>query len=176
MGSTQKHLKSLSQHTHSIHILSDLRDGARRFVAGDLGRTGDGASAAIAPAWQPTFGRAAKLAWIVGPAADMAWSPDYLRGVGPAAERVAVLEGSAGRSLVSCPGLVTEGVRWSADASAVLLLCRAPGVEHHALQVWYAPLGGTPRPLVSGLGDSGVGYYGLQPSLFDIVAWSLADR
>lgn len=152
------------------------RDGARRVVAGDLGRTRDGASAAIAPAWQPIFGGPAQLAWIEGPAAGIAWSPDYLRGVGPAAQRVAVLEASAGRSLVSCPGLVTEGVRWSADASAVLLLCRAPGVEQHALQVWYAPLGGTPRPLVTGLGDSGLGYYGLQPSLFDIVAWSLADR
>jgi hypothetical protein len=77
---------------------------------------------------------------------------------------------------MTCPGLMTEGFRWSADARAALLLCRAPGVEQHALQVWYAPLGGTPRALVTGLGDFGFGYYGLQPSLFDLVAWSLADR
>ena len=152
------------------------RDGTRHVVAGDLGRTSDGASAAIAPAWEPIFGRPAKLAWIEGPAASMAWSPDYLSGVGPAAQRLAVLEGPTGRSRVGCPGLLTEGVRWSADASAVLLLCRAPGVEQHALQVWYAQLGAMPRPLVTGLGESGFGYYGLQPSLFDIVAWSLADR
>jgi hypothetical protein len=77
---------------------------------------------------------------------------------------------------LACPGLVTEGVRWSVDGRAALLLCRVPGVDQHALQVWYAPLPGAPRPLVTGLGDLGFGYYGLQPSLLDIVAWSLADR
>jgi hypothetical protein len=29
---------------------------------------------------------------------------------------------------------------------------------------------------VTGIGDGGFDYYGLQPSLFDLVAWSLADR
>jgi hypothetical protein len=56
------------------------------------------------------------------------------------------------------------------------LLCRAPGVEYHALQVWYAPLGGTAHALVTGLGDLAFGYYGKQPSLLDMTAWSLADR
>ena len=152
------------------------RDGTRRVVAGDLGRPGSASVAAIAPAWQPIFGTPARLAWIEGPAGDIAASSDYFRGVGPTARRVAVLETDAGRASLSCPALVTEGVRWSADGSAALLLCRRPGIEQHALQVWYAPVDGPPRPLVTGLGDLGFGYYGLQPSLFDIVAWSLADR
>ena len=152
------------------------RDGTRRIVAGDLGQIGGSARAAIAPAWQPIFGTPARLAWIEGPAGGIGASPDYFRAVGPIAQRVAVLETLSGRSQVTCPGLVTEGVRWSADASAALLLCRVPGVDQHALQIWYARIGGTPRALVMGLGDLGFGYYGLQPSLFDIVAWSLADR
>ena len=161
------------------------RDGTQRVIAGALGKISDGARAAIAPAWQPVFapfgresvfGPPARLAWIEGPAGDIDASPDYFRAVGPIAQRVAVLETPAGRSQLTCPGLVTEGVRWSADASAGLLLCRVPGVDQHALQVWYAPIGATPRALVTGLGDLGFGYYGLQPSLFDTVAWSLADR
>ena len=75
-----------------------------------------------------------------------------------------------------CPGLVTEGIRLSADATSALLLCRTPGVDQHALQLWFAPISGTPRALVTGLGALGFGFYGLQPSLFDITAWSLADR
>jgi hypothetical protein len=152
------------------------RDGTRRVIAGALGRTSGGATAAIAPAWQPVFGSPAQLAWIENPAEGIGASSDYFRGVGPAAQRVAVLQTPSSSVRLTCPGLVTEGVRWSADASAALLLCRAPGVEQHALQLWYAPLVGAPRPLVTGLGDAGFGYYGLQPSLFDIVAWSLADR
>ncbi len=152
------------------------RDGARRVVAGDLGRPSAAATAAIAPAWQPIFGTPARLAWIEGPVGDMAASFDYVNGVGSSAQRVAMLATGSGLAKQVCPGLITEGVRWSAEASAILLLCRAPGVGPHPLQVWYAPLDGTPRPLVSNLGDGGFGYYGLQPSLFDIVAWSLADR
>jgi hypothetical protein len=152
------------------------RDGTQRVIAGALGKTSDGARAAIAPAWQPIFGTPARLAWIEGPAGDIDASPDYFRAVGPIAQRVAVLEMPGGRASLGCPGLVTEGVRWSADAKGALLLCRVPGVDQHALQVWYAPFGGMPRALITGLGDLGFGYYGLQPSLFDIVAWSLADR
>ena len=161
------------------------RDGTQRVIAGALGKTSDGARAAIAPAWQPVFapfgresvfGPPARLAWIEGPAGGIEASPDYFRAAGPIAQRVAVLETPGGRGSLTCPGLVTEGVRWSADASTALLLCRVPGVDQHALQVWYAPIGGTPQALVTGLGDLGFGYYGLQPSLFDIVAWSLADR
>src|SRR6266850_2565625 len=127
------------------------RDGTRRVVAGDLGRTGGASVAAIAPAWQPIFGIPARLAWIEGPAQDIGASLDYFRGVGPVAQRVAVLQTSSSPLRLACPGRVTEGVRPSADASAALLLCRAPGVEQHALELWYVPLGGSPRPLVTGL-------------------------
>ena len=64
----------------------------------------------------------------------------------------------------------------SAGATSALLLCRIPGVEHHALQLWYAAIGGASHALVTGLGDLGFGFYGMQPSLFDMTAWSLADR
>src|SRR5881628_2299049 len=138
--------------------------------------TSGGSRAAIAPAWQPIFGTPARLAWIEGPADGIGASSDYFRGLGPAARRVAILELPSGRASLNCPGLITEGVRWSADARAALLLCRVPAVDQHALEVWYAPLGGVPQALVTGIGDLGFGYYGLQPSLSDIVAWSLADR
>jgi len=136
--------------------------------------SGGGAAIALAPAWQPTF-QGARLAWIDAPATTECCLR-YVAGLGPSAQRTALLDTAAGRVRMSCPDMVTEGVRWSADGRSVLLLCRAPGVEHHALQVWYAPVGGTPRALVIGLGDLAFGYYGKQPSLLDITAWSLADR
>lgn len=156
-------------------VLRD-QDGTEHVAGGSAVERGvspaPGVFAAIAPAWQPVD-RGAKLAWIQGPALTMGASPDHFRGVGPAAQRVAVLDGT---TTVSCPGLVTEGVRWSADGRAVLLLCREPAVEQQALELWYAPIGGSPRPLVKGLGAYGFGFYGMQPSLFEITAWSLADR
>jgi hypothetical protein len=135
---------------------------------------GGGATIALAPAWQPVYG-GARLAWIEAPDTDEC-CVRYVNGLGPSAQRVAVLDAAAGRVTMSCPGMVTEGIRWSSDGRSVLLLCRAPGVEYHALQIWYTPVGGAPRALVTGLGDLGFGYYGLQPSLLDITAWSLADR
>jgi hypothetical protein len=135
---------------------------------------GGGTTIALAPAWQPVYG-GARLAWIEAPDTDEC-CVQYVNGVGPSAQRTTVLDTAAGRVRMTCPGLVTEGVRWAADGRSVLLLCRAPGIEYHALQVWFAPVGGAPRALVTGLGDLGFGYYGLQPSLLDITAWSLADR
>jgi hypothetical protein len=135
---------------------------------------GGGSTIALAPAWQPVYS-GARLAWIEAPDTDECCQR-YVAGLGPSAQRVAVLDTPAGPNRMSCPGMVTEGVRWSSDGRSVLLLCRAPGVEYHALQVWYAPVGGQPRALVTGLGDLAFGYYGLQPSLLDIAAWSLADR
>ena len=135
---------------------------------------GGGLTIALAPAWQPVF-KGARLAWIDAPDTTECCQR-YVAGLGPSAERVAMLDTATGRVRMSCPEMVTEGVRWSADGRSVLLLCRAPGVEYHALQVWYAPAGGTPRALVSGLGDLAFGYYGKQPSLLNITAWSLADR
>jgi hypothetical protein len=127
---------------------------------------------ALAPSWQPVAQRP-RLAWIGAPDTSECCQR-YVAGIGPSAQRVAVLDTAAGPLRMTCPGLVTEGVRWAADGRAVLLLCRMPGVEEHALQVWYAPIGGTAKPLVTGLGDLGFGYYGAQPSLLDMAAWSLA--
>jgi hypothetical protein len=135
---------------------------------------GAGATIALAPAWQPAY-PAGRLAWIEAPDTDECCQR-YVAGLGPSALRVAVLDAPSGRIRLSCPAMVTEGVRWASDGRSVLLLCRAPGVDQHALQVWYAPLGGTPRALVTGLGDLGFGYYGKQPSLLELTAWSLADR
>jgi hypothetical protein len=135
---------------------------------------GGAATIALAPAWQPVYERA-RLAWIEAPATSEC-CVRYVAGVGPSAQRGAVLDSAAGRVAVSCPGMVTEGVRWASDDRSVLLLCRMPGVEYHALQLWYAPLPGAPRALVTGLGDLAFGYYGKQPSLLDLTAWSLADR
>ncbi len=135
---------------------------------------GGGPTIALAPAWQPVY-RGSRLGWIDAPDTTEC-CVRYVNGVGPSAQRTAVLDTATGPLRMTCPGLVTEGVRWAADARSVLLLCRAPGVEYHALQVWYAPLGGTARALVTGLGDLAFGYYGKQPSLLDMTAWSLADR
>jgi hypothetical protein len=135
---------------------------------------GGEATIAIAPAWQPVA-QDARLAWIDAPDTTECCQR-YVAGLGPSAQRVAVLDTGAGRTRMSCPGMVTEGVRWSSDGRSVLLLCRAPGVEYHALQIWYAPVGGTARALVTGLGDLAFGYYGKQPGLLDITAWSLAGR
>lgn len=146
--------------------------GRQRVVAGDLSVHPTATSwAALAPAWQPAYGQP-QLVWVESPAITDA-SPDYFRGIGPSAERIAVADD--GRR-ITCPGLVTEGVRLSAGATSALLLCRIPGVEHHALQLWYAAIGGASHALVTGLGDLGFGFYGMQPSLFDMTAWSLADR
>lgn len=158
------HLKRVMVLDVAGHVNAVAGDGAMH--------PGADSTSASAPVWQPASG-ATRLAWIEGPAADIDASSDYFRGIGPTARRVAMLGPDA---RTACPGLVTEGVRWSADGTSVLLLCRRPGVETRSLQLWYAPLGGTPRPLVTGLGDRGFGYYGMQPSLLGITAWSLAVR
>ena len=74
---------------------------------------------------------------------------------------------------------VAEGMRWSADGEALLLLCRNPGRDPYPLEVWLYQLGsGTSAPLITGLVSDpqarGFGFYGAQPSLFSIVAWSRA--
>ena len=159
-------------HLKQIKVL--LPDGHVETVAGDGAlHPGPGSTSAVAPVWQAGRGIPERLAWIEGPAAEIDASSNYFRGIGPTARRVAVL---APDVRIECPGLVTEAARVSADGRSALLLCRVPAVEHHALQLWYVPLGGTPRPLITGLGDLGFGYYGQQPSLLSITAWSLADR
>jgi hypothetical protein len=160
-------------HAKQVKVL--YPDGRIETVAGD-GATHPvpGSRSAIAPAWRPVD-RDAALSWIEGPSTDTLSGLDYVAGRGPG-ERLAVVETTVGHVVAPCPGSVTEGIRWAADGRSAVLLCRTPSVESHALELWYAPLGGTPRRLVTGLGDLGFGYYGAQPSLLEITAWSLADR
>jgi hypothetical protein len=161
-------------HMKQIKVWSP--DGRVETVSGDGAvHPVPGSVSAIAPAWPATYAGAA-LAWVEGPAADIEASEEYFRGDGPAAHRTAVVRTSGGDIRMSCPGMVTEGIRLSADATTALLLCRVPGVEQHALQIWFSTVGGTPRALVTGLGDLGFGFYGLQPSLLDVTAWSRADH
>jgi hypothetical protein len=80
---------------------------------------------------------------------------------------------------------IVEGLRPSADDRALLVLVRTPTPapvhdEYGKLELWLMkPPGGggaTQLPLITGLGDLAFGFYGLQPSLFDLVAWSLDPR
>jgi hypothetical protein len=133
---------------------------------------------ALAPAWDFARGR---LAWISGPEVPGSGNGDgYVDGAG-AGQRVAVIDDGAKASEVQCgAGRVAEGVRWSSDGEALLLLCRKPGRDPFPLELWLYRLGdGTSAPLVTGLVGgppeaAGFGFYGAQPSLFSIVAWSRA--
>lgn len=126
----------------------------------------------LAPAWAGTA-----LAFVVGPAGPL--SPDYMSGVGIGARYGAVLGSDGRRTEVRCPNGPLEGLRPSADGSSYVLLCRAPGKDPYPLSIWWWRLGADrPLPLVGGLtGDrlaGGFGFYGAQPSLFRLVAWSKA--
>ena len=71
----------------------------------------------------------------------------------------------------------TEGVRWSHDGTALLLLCRRPGARVNAFELWLYRLdvpGRAAVPVVRGLTWGGVSAYGLAPSLFTHTAWSRA--
>ncbi len=115
-----------------------------------------------------------------GPSSETLGGIEYMNGVGPG-ERVAVVEGGAQPVVVRCgEGRVVEGVRASADAGALLLLCRRVGHDSQPLELWLHRIAeGTSAPLVGGLVGGvpeagGFGYCGTQPSLFRIVAWSRA--
>jgi hypothetical protein len=132
---------------------------------------------ALAPAWDPAGGR---LAWVSGPSVPSSYSGDgYVDGLG-AGQRTAVIDGGgrSAQSEVRCgEGRVVEGVRWSNDGTALLLLCRKPGRDARPLELWlYRLADGSSAPLIRGLVSDpmagGFGFYGAQPSLFSIVAWS----
>ena len=137
----------------------------------------DSSHVALLPAWDAAGGR---LAWVSGPSALGSGNGDgYVDGLG-AGQRVAVIDDGTSASEVRCgEGRVVEGVRWSNDGAALLLLCRKPGADARPLELWlYRLADGSSAPLVRGLvSDSaagGFGFYGAQPSLFSIVAWSRA--
>ena len=148
---------------------------------------------ALAPAWEEGHGR---LAWVEAPSGPGLDGAQYMNGTG-AGDRRAVIASTDGKSEIRCSGVppgesgvppgesphrVVEGVRWSLDGSALLLLCRIPGREAFPLEVWLYRLNGTAPvavPLVTKLAGgsvvgtgAGFGYYGAQPSLFSLVAWS----
>jgi hypothetical protein len=133
---------------------------------------------ALAPAWDLVNGR---LAWISGPALPDSGNGDgYIDGAG-AGQRMAVIDDGRKISEVQCgAGRVAEGVQWSSDGDDLLLLCRKPGRDAFPLELWlYRLRDGTSAPLVTGLVGgpleaAGFGFYGAQPSLFSIVAWSRA--
>lgn len=133
---------------------------------------------ALAPAWDFAGGG---LAWISGPELPGSLGGDgYNEGTGPG-RRVVVVDDGAKTSEVRCgAGRVAEGVRWSSDGDALLLLCRKPGRDSLPLELWlYRIADGTSAPLVIGLVGGpleagGFGFYGAQPNLFSIIAWSRA--
>src|SRR5207244_3001116 len=76
-----------------------------------------------------------------------------------------------------------DRVRPSADGRSSLILARRPtdqpGDQYRQLELWLLrDIDGAAKAtrLISNLGGLGFGYYGLQPSLFDLVAWSLDPR
>ena len=142
------------------------RDGTERQLSSE-GRIG------LAPAWDAMGG---SLAWVEAEEGNGLRDSAYMNGTGPGAREAVVSPGYGGGPF-GCGDRVVEGARWSADARQLLLLCRRPGDESHALEIWLRRLGSPtpgPVPLVTGLGDLGFGYYGTQPSLFSLVAWSNA--
>ena len=138
----------------------------------------DGAArwpSALAPAWDPTGSR---LAWIASATSAVSGASgaaeDYLHGRGVGDRRVLVSDLASEPSEVRCGEGVAEGVRWSHDGSALLLLCRRPGVRVDAFDLWLHRLNvpGTAVPIVRGLTLGGVDANGYPPSLFGSVAWS----
>ena len=145
------------------------RDGSERVV------TPEG-SVGLAPAWDPARGR---LAWIAGPAGD---GSGYLEGTGVGDRRVVVSNLSGETTEIRCPGRVAEGVRWSRDGEALLLLCRRPGATSDLFELWLHRFNAAGGPatvfVVTGLGwdDYFDRQNGVAPSLFMSVAWSRAVR
>jgi hypothetical protein len=137
----------------------------------------------LAPAWVSGPGGTLGLTWVEAPVGDGNGGV-YVAGTGAGARY-----GIASDDLRS-PGHrlpfagIVEGLRSSADATVNLVLVRRPSSpgrdEYGALELWLMkpPGSGTSTQvrLVTGLGDLAFGYYGLQPSLFDLVAWSLDPR
>jgi hypothetical protein len=152
-------------------------DGAIRVITADD-------HVGLAPAWVPGPGGTLGLAWVDAPVGDGNGGA-YVFGTGAGARYGVISDDlrSPGRQL-PFPRIV-EGIRPSAEAGVTLVLVRRPSTppvhdEYGALELWLmkAPGAGTSTqvPLMTGLGDLAFGYYGLQPSLFDLVAWSLDPR
>jgi hypothetical protein len=151
-------------------------DGSTTEVRGDR-RVGGHYPSGLAPAWDPTGMR---LAWIAargssGEAAAVV-SQDLLDGRGVGDRRVLVSDLGSEPLEIRCGEGVAEGVRWSQDGSALLLLCRRPGTRVNGYELWLYRLGasGGAVPIVRGLTLGTVDTYGNAPSLFANTAWSRA--
>jgi len=149
-------------------------DGSTRDVPGAQ-RTGANAlPVGLAPAWDPA---GLRLAWIAAPAGVAAASDlagDYLKGTGVGDRRVLVSDLSADPIEIRCGDSIAEGVRWSLDGAALLLLCRRPGARVGAFELWLYRLGaaGAAVPIVRGITWGGVDPHGFAPDLFTYTAWS----
>jgi hypothetical protein len=143
------------------------RDGSVTVVAGDS------STVALAPAW-----RGSDLYWVQGSAGENL-DRSYVRGVGDGVRYGVRLSGGV-RTNLPFDGIV-EGIRPSADGRSALILARRPTDQppdqYRQLELWLVQyhLDGSARAtrLITNLGGLAFGYYGLQPSLFDLVAWSL---
>jgi hypothetical protein len=152
------------------------KDGSARDIRSlpDNGKTAW--TIGLAPAWDPAGQR---LAWIASPAnvpgSDAA--QDYLAGRGVGDRRVLVSDLTSAPLEIRCGEGIAEGVRWSRDGTALLLLCRRLGARVGAFELWLHRLGtpgGAPVPIVKGITWGGVDAEGFAPDLFFNTAWSRA--
>jgi hypothetical protein len=152
-------------------------DGSTRDVRGPQRDGTNALPIGLAPAWDPT-GR--RLAWIASPAAVSgagSAAQDYLAGKGVGDRRVLISDLTSEPLEIRCGEGVAEGVRWSQDGTALLLLCRRPGAGADAFELWLHRLGtpgGASVPIVRGITWGGVDAHGFAPDLFTHVAWSRA--
>ena len=129
----------------------------------------------LAPAWDPS-GR--RLAWIASPAGvagAAGAAQDYLDGRGVGDRRVLVSDLTSDPLEIRCGDGVAEGVRWSRDATALLLVCRRPGIRAAAFDLWLHRLGAPGAasvPVVRGITWGGVDAHGFAPDLLLLAAWS----
>jgi hypothetical protein len=152
------------------NVVVVAKDGSARDIRFD-GKTAW--AIGLAPAWDPAGHR---LAWIASPAnvpgSDAA--QDYLAGRGVGDRRVLVSDLTSAPLEIRCGEGIAEGVRWSRDGTALLLLCRRPGVRVAAFELWLHRLGtpGGSVPIVRGITWGGVDAEGFAPDLFFNTAWS----
>lgn len=147
-------------------------DGSMREIRGFP--SDGGLPSGLAPVWDPAGKR---LAWVASPSsAGRSDDParDYLAGRGVGDRRVLVSDLTADPVEIRCGEGVAEGVRWSHDGAALLLLCRRPSLRLNAFELWLHPLG-TPGAravaLVRRLTLGGVDSNGNAPSLTN-TGWS----
>lgn len=147
-------------------------DGSMREIRGYA--SDGGLPSGLAPVWDPAGKR---LAWVASPTSAVRSDDparDYLAGRGVGDRRVLVSDLTADPLEIRCGEGVGEGVRWSHDGTALLLLCRRPSLRLNAFDLWLQPLG-TPGaravPLVRGLTLGGVDPNGNAPSLTN-TGWS----